>query len=47
MTRLASPVSFEVNRGQTDREVKFLARGAGYSQAIAQCHLLCPVLIVS
>jgi hypothetical protein len=25
------PLSFEANRGQTDRRVKFLARGAGYS----------------
>ncbi len=25
------PLSFEVNRGQTDREVKFLTRGGGYT----------------
>ncbi|MBZ5544403.1 MAG: hypothetical protein LAO07_12090, partial [Acidobacteriia bacterium] len=25
------PISFEVNRGQTDRGVKFLARGPGYT----------------
>lgn len=25
------PLSFEVNRGQTDQRVKFLSRGSGYS----------------
>ena len=25
------PMSFEANRGQSDRRVKFLARGSGYS----------------
>ena len=25
------PLSFEANRGQTDRQVKFLARGSGYT----------------
>nr|MDQ3817107.1 hypothetical protein [Acidobacteriota bacterium] len=25
------PMSFEVNRGQTDARVKYLARGSGYS----------------
>src|SRR4051794_10569098 len=25
------PISFEANQGQTDKQVKFLARGAGYA----------------
>ena len=25
------PLSFEINRGQTDPQVKFLSRGSGYS----------------
>jgi hypothetical protein len=29
------PLSFEANRGQTDRQVKFLSRGSGYSLFLA------------
>ncbi len=28
---LKAPLTFEVNRGQTDPQVKFLARGPGYT----------------
>src|SRR6266404_699768 len=30
------PMSFEANRGQTDRRVKFLSRGAGYNIFLTQ-----------
>lgn len=30
------PLAFEINRGQTDRRVKFLARGQGYSLFLTQ-----------
>src|SRR5215475_5487975 len=31
----ALPLSFEVNRGQTDPSIKFLSRGANYSFSLA------------
>src|SRR5947208_1008983 len=30
------PMSFELNRGQTDRKVKYLSRGAGYTLFLTQ-----------
>ncbi len=30
------PLSFEANQGQTDRSVKFLSRGSGYSLFLTQ-----------
>ena len=41
-TYLKAPISFEANEGQTDRSVKFLARGAGY-----QLHLTSTQAVLS